>query len=52
MLNANKGAAPALDGKGLRIGIVQARFNEDITGALAEACLAELAALGVADSDI
>ena len=52
MLNANKGAAPALDGKGLRIGIVQARFNEDITGALAEACLAELAVLGVADNDI
>jgi len=52
MLNANKGAAPALDGKGLRIGIVQARFNEDITGALATACLAELAMLGVADNDI
>jgi 6,7-dimethyl-8-ribityllumazine synthase len=52
MLNANKGAAGALDGKGLRIGIVQARFNEDITGALATACLAELSALGVADADI
>ena len=52
MLNANQGAAAALDGKGLRIGIVQARFNEDITGALATACLSELAALGVADSDI
>ena len=51
MLNANQGAAVALDGKGLRIGIVQARFNEDITGALATACLSELAALGVADSD-
>ena len=52
MLNANKGAAPALDGKGLRIGIVQARFNEDITDALAKACRNELAALGVADTDI
>ncbi len=52
MLNANKGAAAALDGKGLRIGIVQARFNEDITGALAEACLAELTALGVSPGDI
>ena len=52
MLNANKGAAGALDGKGLRIGIVQARFNEDITGALATACLAELSALGVEDADI
>lgn len=52
MLNANKGTAAALDGTGLRIGIVQARFNEDITGALASACGAELAALGVADGDI
>ncbi len=51
MLHANKGAA-TLDGKGLRIGIVQARFNEDITGALAEACVAELTSLGVADVDI
>ena len=42
MLHANKGAAGPLDGRGLRIGIVQARFNEDITNALAEACLAEL----------
>ena len=31
---------------------MQARFNEDITDALAKACLAELAALGVADDDI
>ncbi|MDB5877785.1 MAG: 6,7-dimethyl-8-ribityllumazine synthase, partial [Variovorax sp.] len=52
MLHANKGAEAALDGKGLRIGIVQARFNAHITDALAEACLAELSALGVADSDI
>ena len=52
MLHANKGAEAALDGKGLRIGIVQARFNADITDALAEACLSELSALGVADSDI
>ncbi|MEJ8822188.1 6,7-dimethyl-8-ribityllumazine synthase [Variovorax humicola] len=52
MLNANKGASGALDGKGLRIGIVQARFNDDITGALATACLAELSSLGVSDSDI
>jgi 6,7-dimethyl-8-ribityllumazine synthase len=52
MQHANKGAAIALDGKGLRIGIVQARFNEEITNALARACLDELAALGVADADI
>ena len=52
MLHANQGAETALDGTGLRIGIVQARFNEDITHALAEACLGELAELGVADADI
>ncbi|WP_038218494.1 6,7-dimethyl-8-ribityllumazine synthase [Xenophilus azovorans] len=52
MLHANKGAAGPLDGRGLRIGIVQARFNEDITNALAEACLAELHRLGVADDAI
>ncbi len=52
MLHANKGAESALDGKGLRIGIVQARFNADITDALAEACLAELSSLGVSDSDV
>ena len=47
MLNANKGAAGPLDGSTLRIGSVQARFNEDITNALASACLAELDKLGV-----
>ena len=51
MQDANQGSV-ALDGKGLRIGIVQARFNEDITGALAAACRAELAALGVAEADV
>ena len=45
------GAAP-LDGSGLRVAIVQARFNADITDALAQACLNELAALGVAADDI
>jgi 6,7-dimethyl-8-ribityllumazine synthase len=52
MQHANKGGDVELGGKGLRIGIVQARFNEDITNALAEACLGELAALGVAKADI
>lgn len=36
-----------LDGSALKVGIVQARFNLEITNALAEACLAELAAMGV-----
>ena len=52
MQDANKGEAPVLDGKGLRIGIVQARFNQEITDALADACTRELAALGVAEADI
>ena len=41
-----------LDGAGLRIGIVRARFNDAVTLKLEEACLAELAALGVADKHI
>jgi 6,7-dimethyl-8-ribityllumazine synthase len=47
MFGAEKGEAKGLDGKGLYIGIVQARFNESITDALAQACLGELAQLGV-----
>ncbi|MGV3653506.1 MAG: 6,7-dimethyl-8-ribityllumazine synthase [Noviherbaspirillum sp.] len=41
-----------LDGQGLRIGIAQARFNEDVCHGLLSACLAELKRLGVADEDI
>ena len=52
MFGAEKGEARGLDGKGLYIGIVQARFNESITDALAAACLAELAALGVTEDHI
>ena len=52
MLAANKGSAGELAGAGLRIGVVQARFNQDITDKLAQACLAELARLQVADRDI
>ena len=54
MFGAEKGKAEngVLDGRKLYIGIVQARFNESITNALASACKAELAALGVADKHI
>ena len=52
MKDADQGQSAALDGEGLRIGIVRARFNEAITSALAEACLAELTELGVASRDI
>ena len=41
-----------LDGSHLRVGIVQARFNDDITNALAKACLDELAAMGVKAKNI
>jgi 6,7-dimethyl-8-ribityllumazine synthase len=47
MFGAEKGAADRLDGKKLYIGIVQARFNESITDALAHACIDELIELGV-----
>jgi 6,7-dimethyl-8-ribityllumazine synthase len=47
MFGAEKGSADKLDGRKLVIGIVQARFNESVTDALADACLQELAALGV-----
>ncbi|MBL8371982.1 MAG: 6,7-dimethyl-8-ribityllumazine synthase [Burkholderiaceae bacterium] len=47
MFGAEKGKADKLDGSRLHIGIVQARFNESITDALASACLQELQALGV-----
>ena len=43
---------PNLDGDGLRIGIVQARFNEFAGQALTAACVAELVALGVDEDDI
>ena len=52
MFGAEKGKADRLDGSELVIGIVQARFNESITNTLAEACKAELAALGVEGKDV
>ena len=52
MFDADKGRAARQGGKGLAIGIVQARFNEAVTNALAAACKAELLALGVAEKDI
>lgn len=50
MFGAEKGQADKLDGRKLCIGIVQARFNESVTNALAQACTQELERLGV-DSD-
>ena len=52
MFGADKGSADHLDGRKLYIGIVQARFNQSITDALAAACKAELAVLGVDEKNI
>jgi len=52
MINADKGMGEKLDGIKLSIGIVQARFNENITNILATACLQELKALGVEEENI
>ncbi len=56
MFGADKGnlepGHAKLDGSKLVIGIVQARFNEAITNALARACRAELTALGVQTKNI
>lgn len=41
-----------LDGEGLRVGVVQARFNGAVCEALREGCVSELIALGVAEEDI
>ncbi len=56
MFGADKGTTDSNDarmnGKKLNIGMVQARFNEPTTNALAAACKAELLALGVAEKHI
>ena len=52
MFNASKGAATDLNGKKCRIGVVQARFNDDITNALWSACHTELLRLGVPEKNI
>jgi 6,7-dimethyl-8-ribityllumazine synthase len=55
MQGSDKGQAGgenSMDGRDLHIGIVQARFNDAITSALAQACLNELKALGVSEANI
>jgi 6,7-dimethyl-8-ribityllumazine synthase len=52
MQDADTGAPKELEGDGLRIGIVRARFNDAVTRKLEEACVAELTALGVAAKHI
>ena len=41
-----------IDGTGMRIGIVQARFNAEVCEALRHACLEALGELGVSDDDL
>ena len=53
MFEPSQGSRPAaLDGSGLSIGIVRARFNESVTDALLAACREELTALGVTAESI
>ena len=41
-----------IDGRGLKIGIVQSRFNEPVVRKMFTACVAALTKCGVADADI
>lgn len=52
MFGADKGTSSRLDGRQLVIGIVQARFNQSVTNALAKACWDELLARGVQEKNI
>ena len=52
MQAAEQGPTPLLDGEGLRIALVRARFNDAVTQKMARACREELAALGVAEKHI
>jgi 6,7-dimethyl-8-ribityllumazine synthase len=56
MFGADKGSTTdsgkRMNGRALHIGVVQARFNAEITGALWEACRSELLALGVLEKNL
>ena len=52
MFGADKGTADRLDGRELVIGIVQARFNQGVTNALAKACWDALLEHGVQEQHI
>ncbi|HEX4235513.1 MAG TPA: 6,7-dimethyl-8-ribityllumazine synthase [Caldimonas sp.] len=52
MRNADRGDPVRLDGRELRVGVVQARFNAELTDRIARTCINELIALGVAVSDV
>jgi 6,7-dimethyl-8-ribityllumazine synthase len=52
MQESDKGTVPKLEGEGLRIGIVRARFNDRITKGLEAACRDELLSMGVVSKHI
>jgi 6,7-dimethyl-8-ribityllumazine synthase len=52
MQDADKGSDVEIDGRDLRIGIVQARWNAPITDKLAQCCIAELQVAGVSSKHI
>lgn len=51
-MSADRPGAGSLDGQGLRIGVVAARYNEAVCEALLASCLEELGRLGVAPPDV
>jgi 6,7-dimethyl-8-ribityllumazine synthase len=51
MQAADKGSKANLDGRELRVGLVRARFNAEVTDGLSRSCRSELAALGVRPDD-
>ncbi|MBV8045855.1 MAG: 6,7-dimethyl-8-ribityllumazine synthase [Paludibacterium sp.] len=52
MLESIHRIAPNLTGSGLKVGIAMSRFNENVCCGLRDACLDELAVLGVAPADV
>ncbi len=52
MQNADQGDLIELDGEGLRIAVVRARFNDAITRQLTDDCVAALASMGVLDKHV
>lgn len=52
MTRAGGSTGPEIDGTGLRIGIIAARFNDHIVGSLHAGARRGLARIGVADTDI
>jgi 6,7-dimethyl-8-ribityllumazine synthase len=52
MQGADQGTIGELNGEGLAIGVVRARFNDAVTSKMVEVCVAELRRVGVLERDI